>query len=72
MFDTERWLDEYLVALPVRANARIRQGALVMVSGGYAEEAGPGTGRIALGVAQETVDNTGGADGAKKLSLIHI
>ncbi len=67
MFDTERWLDEYLIPLPVRANARIRQGALVMVSGGYAEEAGPGTGKIALGVAQETVDNTGGADGEKEV-----
>jgi hypothetical protein len=67
MFDTERWLDEYLIALPVRAGARIRQGALVMVSGGYAEEAAPGTGKIALGVAQETVDNTGGADGAKEV-----
>jgi hypothetical protein len=67
MFDTERWLDEYLIALPVRAGARIRQGALVMVSGGYAEEAGPGTGKIALGVAQETVDNTGGANGAKEV-----
>jgi len=67
MFDTERWLDEYLIALPVKANAVIRQGALVMVSGGYAEEAGPGTGKIALGVAQETVDNTGGGDGAKQV-----
>jgi len=67
MFDTERWLDEYLIVLPVRAGARIRQGALVMVSGGYAEEAAPGTGKIALGVAQETVDNTGGADGAKEV-----
>jgi hypothetical protein len=67
MFDTERWLDEYLIVLPVRAGARIRQGALVMISGGYAEEAAPGTGKIALGVAQETVDNTGGADGAKEV-----
>ncbi|GAA6747753.1 hypothetical protein [Thermus tengchongensis] len=67
MFDTERWADEYLIPLPVKANAVIRQGALVMVSGGYAEEAAPGTGKIALGVAQETVDNIGGTDGAKKV-----
>lgn len=67
MFDTERWADEYLIPLPVKANAVIRQGALVMVNGGYAEEAAPGTGKIALGVAQETVDNTGGTDGAKKV-----
>lgn len=67
MFDTERWADEYLIPLPVKANAVIRQGSLVMVAGGYAEEAGPGTGKVALGVAQETVDNTGGADGAKEV-----
>jgi hypothetical protein len=65
MFDTERWADEYLIPLPVKANAVIRQGSLVMVAGGYAEEAGPGTGKVALGVAQESVDNTGGGDGAK-------
>ncbi|WP_243092579.1 capsid cement protein [Thermus hydrothermalis] len=67
MFDTEYWADERVLSLPVKAGAVIRQGALVMVSGGYAEEAGPGTGKIALGVAQESVDNTGGADGAKKV-----
>ncbi|MCS6869381.1 capsid cement protein [Thermus sp.] len=66
-FDTEHWADERLIALPVKANATIRQGALVMLSGGYAEEASPGTGKIALGVAQESVSNAGGQDGARKV-----
>ncbi|TFU26179.1 hypothetical protein [Thermus tengchongensis] len=68
-FDTERWYDEYLLVLPVKANAVIRQGALVMVAGGYAEEAGPGTGKVALGVAQHGADNTGGADGAVSVEV---
>lgn len=63
MFNTERWLDERLLVLPVKGGARIRQGALVMVAGGYAEEAGPGTGKVALGVAQGSVDNSTGGDG---------
>lgn len=68
-FDTERWYDEYVLVLPVKANAVIRQGALVMVNGGYAEEASPGTGKIALGVAQEAADNTGGTDGAVRVEV---
>ncbi|UZX15031.1 DUF2190 family protein [Thermus sp. PS18] len=67
MFDTERWAEEYLLSLPVKANAVIRQGALVMVDAGYAREAAAAAGLIALGVAQETVDNTGGADGEKRV-----
>lgn len=64
-FDTERLYEEYLIPLPVKAGAIIRQGAVVMLNQGYAEEAGPGTGKVALGVAQEHVDNTGGANGEK-------
>ena len=70
MFNTERWYGDDLLVLPVKANAQIRQGALVMVSGGYAEEAGPGTGKVALGVAQETVDNREGADGDRTVTVL--
>lgn len=67
-FDTERWLEEHVLVLPVKGGATIRQGALVMVNRGYAEEAGPGAGKVALGVAEETVENPG-ADGEAKVRV---
>ncbi|THF60911.1 hypothetical protein [Pseudothauera rhizosphaerae] len=51
-------------AWPVVAGAVIEQGALVVLFGGYA---GPGSefvGMIAVGRAEETVDNSAGANGA--------
>lgn len=68
-FDTERWHDEYVLLLPVKAGTVIRQGALVMVNAGYAQEAAAATGLVALGVAQETVDNTAGANGAVSVEV---
>lgn len=64
-FDTERWLDEAVLVLPVAGNTTIRQGAIVVVDGGYAKEAPGSATAIAAGRAEADVDNTGGTDGDK-------
>lgn len=64
-FDTERWLDEAVLVLPVAGNTTIRQGAIVVVDGGYAKEAPGSATAIAAGLAEADVDNTGGTDGDK-------
>lgn len=68
-FNVPRWANAELLVLPVKANAVIRQGAIVVLDGGYAKEGVAGANLIAAGVAQETVDNTGGADGAKRITV---
>ncbi len=54
---------------PVKGSTRILSGALVALNAGFAAPGATATGRIAVGVAQETVDNTGGADGAKRVRV---
>jgi len=50
------------------ANTKIYQGALVVNNAsGYTAQGTTATDLIALGVALEEVDNTGGANGAKKV-----
>lgn len=49
--------------VPVKGGVKIFAGALVVLSGGYAAPGTTATGLIALGRAEETVDNTAGADG---------
>lgn len=50
---------------PVEENTKIFEGALVSVNAaGYAVNASDTTGERVVGVACETADNTGGADGA--------
>lgn len=48
----------------VAASAKIHQGSLVALSGGYAAPGATATGRIAVGRAEQTADNTAGAAGA--------
>ena len=57
------------VKIPVGANTKINQGVIVAVdqtTGLLAEALGTNANHIAVGVAFETVDNTGGAAGAKE------
>lgn len=50
---------------PVAAAAKIFAGSIVMLNAtGFAKKATVATGEKCVGVAQEQVDNTGGADGA--------
>jgi hypothetical protein len=55
--------------LPVKANTKILAGALVVIDAGYAAPGRTATGLKAVGVAQETVDNTGGVAGAMRVDV---
>lgn len=55
--------------LPVAASTKILAGTIVMIDAGYAKAGATATGKIAAGIADETVDNTGGADGALKVRV---
>lgn len=49
---------------PVKASIKCIQGGIAVLNGGYAAPATTATGLVALGRFEETIDNTGGADGA--------
>jgi len=56
---------------PVAANAVINVGAAVIVdANGYAVQGGAGASQRILGIATESVDNTGGANGAVRVSVL--
>lgn len=58
------------IEFPVAANSKIYSGSLVCANtSGYAVPAEDTAGFAFLGVALEQVDNTGGADGVKKVRL---
>ncbi|BCW95745.1 MAG: hypothetical protein WHS44_09000 [Fimbriimonadales bacterium] len=60
-----------IVAYPVKANAKIWKGALVCVdSTGYLIPASDTANLRFVGVAFESVDNTGGANGAKRCRVV--
>lgn len=53
-----------LISVKLKANAIIRAGYIVVAgSTGFAEEGKTATGLTYLGIADQTIDNTGGADG---------
>lgn len=60
--ELDRYVDQELRALPVKANAHIYKGALLGLSDGYAR--GLVAGDAFAGIAYEEANNTGGADGA--------
>ena len=53
---------------PVAADTKIWQGALVVMEGGVAKPGKTALSLVVLGIAGETVDNSGGAAGAKKVT----
>ena len=58
--------DGELISVPVAANAKIFGGSLVVANAtGFAAPGSVATTLTALGRAENFVDNTGGADGAK-------
>lgn len=62
--------DGELIAVPVAANAKIYAGALTVANAtGYAAPGSTATTLTYLGRAEESVDNTGGADGAKTVQV---
>ena len=58
-----------MLSLPVKANTKIYAGSLVVVDAGYAAPGRTAVGLIAIGRAEETVDNTGGAAGDKRVNV---
>lgn len=59
-----------LVSLLVAASTLIEAGKMVAVNGsGYAVEAADAAGLRVLGVADQRVDNSSGADGAKRINV---
>ncbi|GAB2182669.1 hypothetical protein DLREEDagrD3_28920 [Denitratisoma sp. agr-D3] len=62
--------DGELIDVPVAANAVIHAGAQVAANAtGYAAPGSVSTTLTYLGCAEEAVDNTGGADGAKSVRI---
>ncbi|MGE4296943.1 MAG: hypothetical protein AB7E47_02845 [Desulfovibrionaceae bacterium] len=60
--------DAEIISAPVAADAKIYAGALVVANAtGYAEPGSTATTLTYLGRAEEQVDNTDGADGAKSV-----
>ncbi|MCS6918818.1 MAG: DUF2190 family protein [Fimbriimonadales bacterium] len=60
-----------IIAYPVKANAKIWKGALVCVdSTGYLVPASDSAGLRFVGVAFESVDNTGGGNGEKRCRVV--
>ncbi|MDW3711896.1 MULTISPECIES: hypothetical protein [Pseudomonadaceae] len=62
--------DAGIVAIPLAANARVFAGALVVVGAtGWGAPGSAATGLTYVGRAEEAVDNTGGANGAKAVPV---
>lgn len=58
-----------IVSYRVKGTTKIYKGSLVALNGGYAAPGATATGRIAVGRAEETVDNTSGSDGDKRVKV---
>lgn len=56
-------------AFPMKGGIRIRLGTLVVLSAGLALSGRTGTGLVCVGIAEETVDNTSGMDGAQTIKV---
>ena len=62
--------DGEIIPVPVAASAKIYAGALVVANAsGFAAPGSVATTLTYLGRAEESVDNTGGADGAKTVQV---
>lgn len=64
------WQDGELIAVLVAASTKIETGKIVCNNGsGYAVEGADTAGLIALGIAQETVDNSAGQAGDQSVMV---
>ena len=66
--NTSRHESDY-ISVPVKAAAKIYAGSLVVADGGYAKPAAKAASLIALGRAEEFVDNSSGANGDLKIKI---
>ncbi|MBM4394368.1 MAG: hypothetical protein FJ087_01605 [Deltaproteobacteria bacterium] len=58
-----------LLAFPVAASVKVFAGGLVVLDAGYAKPGAAGTGLVAVGRAEETVDNSAGLAGAEVVAV---
>lgn len=58
-----------LMGFPVAADTKVYKGGLTVLDGGYAKPGTEGTGLVAVGMAIETVDNSGGSAGDKVVTV---
>lgn len=57
-------------SVPLPANGKVWQGSIVaLTAAGYAASATATAANVTIGRADETVDNTGGANGAKRIKV---
>src|SRR5262245_52987380 len=68
--EVDRYVDQELRTVPVKANAKIYKGALVGLTSGYAR--GLVAGDAFVGIAYEEMDNTGGTDGAVSVRVFTL
>ena len=67
-FDAQR-VEGTLRSVPVAAGVRIFAGTIVVLAAGFAEPGTTALGLVALGRAEEQVDNTSGAAGARNVRV---
>ena len=58
-----------IYSFPVAANAVIWKGTIVALNAGNATAGAAGAGRVTVGIAQASADNTGGAAGALRVDV---
>ena len=68
--DVDRYVDQELRTLPVKASSHIYKGAFVGLSGGYAR--GLVAGDALGGIAYEEVDNSSGSEGDKMIRVFTL
>jgi len=61
--------DGLLREIGVKANTKIYAGAIVVNDAGVAAPGRTALGLVAIGRAERTIDNTGGADGAQRVPV---
>lgn len=59
----------YILSIPVKASTKIFAGSLVVIDAGYAAPGRIATTLLAVGRAEETVDNSAGAAGALRVRV---
>jgi hypothetical protein len=67
--DTPRLGENHLYRYPVKGATKIYAGALVVLAAGLAKGGAAATGLIAVGRAEEQVDNSSGADSAASVTV---
>lgn len=58
-----------VLGYPVKGSTKVYQGGLTVLNAGYAAPGSAATGLVAVGRAEETVDNSSGADGAVTIKV---